>query len=79
MLGGSYLQIRVKIPMAAGMFGGELGNRFMARDPAAMAEPKFNGFARESSRGLAGTFSLGTETAVQLIGQRQMEVAHICH
>ena len=65
--------------MAAGMFGGEFGNRFMARDFAAMAEPMFNGLARESSRWLAGTFSLGTETAVHLIGQRQMEISHICH
>jgi hypothetical protein len=65
--------------MAAGMLGGELGNRFMARDLAAMAEPVFNGLARQSSRGLAGTLSLGTETAVHLIGQRQMEIAHICH
>ena len=75
--GGSDLQIRIKIPIAAGMFGGEIGNRFMARNSAAMAEPLFNGFARESSRGLAGTFSFGTETAVHLIGQRQMEIAHI--
>ena len=40
MLGGSDLQIRVKIPMAAGMFGGELGNRFMARET----------YGRESAR-----------------------------
>ena len=79
MLGGSFLQIRVKIPMAAGMFGGELGNRFMARNFAAMAEPLFNGFAREGSRGFAGAFCLGTETTVHLIGQRQMEIAHVCH
>ena len=65
--------------MAAGMLGGELGNRFMARDLAAMAEPMFNGLAREGSRGPAGAFSLGTETAVHLIGKRQMEIAHICH
>jgi hypothetical protein len=79
VLGGSDLQIYVEIPVAAGMSGGEFGNRFMARNSAAMAEPMFNGLAREGGRRFGGTFSLGTETAVHLIGQRQMEIAHICH
>jgi hypothetical protein len=65
--------------MAAGMFCCEFGNRFVTRDFAAMAEPKFNGLARESRCWFAGTFSLGTETAVDLIGQGQVEIAHICH
>src|ERR1035437_1811645 len=38
----SDLQMRVKVPWASGVLRGESGNRFVARNLATMAEPKFN-------------------------------------